>query len=318
MAQTDGAVMVAVTALGAGDSPRLRGLDLAHVQLLAENFDDLPPLLVQRSTMRIVDGTHRLAAARLNGAELLPVRWFEGSDADAFVTAVRLNTGQGLPLAGRERATAAARILVSHPDWSDRWIASVCGVAPRTVAALRRRPTGDRQRSDVRSEMRTGRDGRRRPLSAEAGRRIAAEIMRRHPQSSLRAVAQQAGISVGTALDVRRRLAEEDGTAVPEPVRVAAPAPVAVPPALPGPARPETAGEQLAHLVRDPSLKYSSQGRALLRLASATLAFTEQAETIAGSTAGHTRESLRLVARACAEGWARFGEYVASEADSVA
>ncbi|MFE2016887.1 ParB N-terminal domain-containing protein [Streptomyces sp. NPDC059499] len=314
MAQTDGAVMVAVTALGVGDSPRLRGLDLAHVQLLAENLHDLPPLLVQRSTMRIVDGRHRLAAARLNGVELLPVRWFEGSDADAFVAAVRLNTGQGLPLAGHERATAAARILASHPDWSDRWIASVCGVAPRTVAGLRRRPTGDRQRSDVRSEMRTGRDGRRRPLSAEAGRRIAAEIMRRHPRESLRTVARQAGISVGTALDVRRRLAEEDGTAAPEPTRVAAPAP----PALPGPACPETARDQLARLVRDPSLKYSSQGRALLRLASATLAFTEQAETIAGSTAGHSRESLRLVARACAEGWARFGEYVASEADSVA
>lgn len=137
MAQTDGAVMVPVTALGAGDSPRLRGLDLAHVQLLAENLGDLPPLLVHRPTMRIVDGRHRLAAARLNGEELLPVRWFEGSDADAFVAAVRLNTVQGLPLAGYERSTAAQRILLSHPERSDRWIASVCGVAPRTVAALR-------------------------------------------------------------------------------------------------------------------------------------------------------------------------------------
>uniref|UniRef100_A0AAU3GVA5 ParB/RepB/Spo0J family partition protein n=1 Tax=Streptomyces sp. NBC_01401 TaxID=2903854 RepID=A0AAU3GVA5_9ACTN len=311
MAQTDGAVMVPVTALGAGDSPRLRGLDLAHVQLLAENLGDLPPLLVHRPTMRIVDGRHRLAAARLNGEELLPVRWFEGSDADAFVAAVRLNTVQGLPLAGYERSTAAQRILLSHPERSDRWIASVCGVAPRTVAALRRRcPTDDEQQLDVR----TGRDGRRRPLSAEAGRRIATEIMRRDPQASLRTVARQAGISVGTALDVRRRLAGEAGTA-PGPVPGSESAPVA---AAPVAVRPETIRGELARLVRDPSLKYSGQGRALLRLASATLAFTEQAETIAGATAGHSRQSLHLVARACAEGWARFGEYVASEPDSVA
>ncbi|MEU2251333.1 ParB N-terminal domain-containing protein [Streptomyces sp. NPDC019224] len=314
MAQTDGApVMVPVTDLGAGDSPRLRGLDLAHVQLLAENLDDLPPLLVQRSTMRIVDGRHRLAAARLRGARMLPVRWFDGSDAEAFVAAVRVNTGQGLPLAGHERSNAAERILSSHPDRSDRWIAAICGMAPRTVAALRlRRSTGDEQQSDVR----TGRDGRRRPLSAQAGRRIAAEIMRQNPQASLRTVAQQAGISVGTALDVRRRLAEETGSAAPLPPRVAGPAPAAGPaaPAL----CPQTIRGELSRLIRDPSLKYSGQGRALLRLAAATLAFTEQAETIAGATADHSRESLGLIARACAEGWTRFGECVVSDADSVA
>ncbi|MBM7437315.1 ParB/RepB/Spo0J family partition protein [Streptomyces sp. HB132] len=309
-AQPDGTVMLPVTALGIGDSPRLRGLDLSHVQSLADSFDDLPPLLVQRSTMRIVDGRHRLAAARLNGARTLPALWFQGSDADAFVTAVRLNNGRGLPLGGHERSTAAARILASHPHRSDRWIASVCGVAPRTVAALRRRPTGDERQLD----MRTGRDGRRRPLSAEPGRRIAAEIMRREPEASLRTVARQAGISVGTALDVRRRLAEEDGTATPEPPPLPA-APVAAPS---GPVSPAAVREQLDRLVRDPSLRYSSQGRALLRLASATLAFTEQAEAIAGSTAGHSRESLHLIARACAEGWARFGEYVVPEADSAA
>ncbi|MEU1483173.1 ParB/RepB/Spo0J family partition protein [Streptomyces sp. NPDC005752] len=311
MAQTDGADMVPVTALGVGDSPRLRGLDLSHVQLLAEHLDDLPPLLVQRSTMRILDGRHRLAAARLNGTELLPVRWFDGSDEDAFVAAVRLNRGQSLPLAGVERSTAATRIPTSHPHRSDRWIASVCGVAPRTVAALRRRPTGDEQQLD----MRTGRDGRRRPLSAEAGRRIATEIMRRQPEASLRTVARQAGISVGTALDVRRRLAEEGGTASPAQSPGAAPAPSAD---APGIVCPSLIRHQLNRLVRDPSLRYSSQGRALLRLASATLAFTEQAETIAGATAGHSREPLHLVAQACAQGWARFGSYVAPDADTVA
>ncbi|MFJ3699740.1 MULTISPECIES: ParB N-terminal domain-containing protein [unclassified Streptomyces] len=309
MARTDGADMVPVTALGVGDSPRLRGLDLAHVQLLAENTDGLPPLLVQRSTMRVVDGRHRLAAARLNGTRQLPVRWFDGSDTEAFVAAVRLNSGRGLPLAGVERSAAAARILISHAHRSDRWIASVCGVAPRTVAALRRRPTGDEQQLD----MRTGRDGRCRPLSAEAGRRIATAIMRQQPEASLRTIARQAGISVGTALDVRRRLADEDGTASPGPARGTGPAPAAEAPAI----RPALIKEQLDRLVRDPSLRYSSQGRALLRLASATLAFTEQAETIAGATAGHSRESLHLVAEACAQGWARFGSYVAPDADTT-
>ncbi|MEV0041362.1 ParB N-terminal domain-containing protein [Streptomyces sp. NPDC050804] len=289
-AMTDhGVATVAITALAEGDSPRLGGLDMAHVRLLAERLDVLPPVLIHRATMRVVDGRHRVAAARSHGLEHVPVRWFEGSDDEAFVAAVRLNASHGLPLAGHERAAAAQRILASHQERSDRWIASVCGVAPRTVAALRARTAPE---GTTAAGFRIGRDGRRRPLSARAGRERAQEIMVREPQASLRAVARRAGISVGTALDVRRRLAAEPKDA-------------------PAAASADILRPRLEQLLRDPSLRYNDQGRTLLRLATSTLAFMERPDSIAQAAASHSRESLQLVARACAEGWQRFGAQVA-------
>lgn len=282
------AASVATAALAEGDSPRLGGLDMVHVRSLADRVDAMPPLLVRRAGMRVIDGHHRLAAARSRGLDRVPVRWFEGSDDEAFVAAVRLNSSHGLPLAPHERAAAARRLLDSCPERSDRWVASVCGVAPRTVAALRARTASEGETAGYR----VGRDGRRRPLSAREGRERAREIMTREPQASLRAVARRAGISVGTALDVRRRLAAEPEEALP-----AAPA--------------DSLRPRLEQLLRDPSLRYNDQGRTLLRLVTSTLAFMERPDSAAQAAASHSREALQLVARACAEGWQRFGAQVA-------
>ncbi|MFV2115717.1 transcriptional regulator protein [Micromonospora sp. LOL_025] len=293
---------VEVGSLRDGLSPRLTGISPAHVQRLAGLTDDLPPIVVHRSSRRVIDGSHRLAAARARGERIVPVVYFDGSDADAFVAAVRLNAAHGMPLPAQDRSAAARRILTTHPHWSDRWIASVCRVAPRTVAALRGGSTDD----DGRLNARLGRDGRSHPVSAEAGRRLAADIMRRQPDVSLREVARRAGISVGTAFDVRRKLATADATD-------AHPAPTTAPV---DPARPETepasaVRERLAVLVRDPSLRYTDQGRALLRLASATLAFAPRTELIAEAVPGHCRGSLHAVAVACAGSWRAFAEELA-------
>lgn len=292
--------LVEAAGLSAGFSPRLGGTDPAHSRQLADVVDELPPIVVQRSSMRVVDGMHRLEAARSRGERYVPVVFFDGSDEEAFVAAVQLNVRHGMPLSAEDRATAAGRILASHPEWSDRRIASLCGVAPKTVAAQRRRSMDDRQRLNIR----IGRDGRRHPVSAEDGRRLATEIMRAEPGVSLREVARRAGISVGTAMDVRRRIAAQDDAADPAtPPRSAA--------AEPPPAPPESElaiRSRLEHLIQDPSLRYTERGRALLRLASATLAFIGRSDAVAESIPGHCRESLRTVAQACASGWREFGD----------
>jgi hypothetical protein len=60
-------VAVPVLSLRPADSPRLNGEDKAHIARLAEMDTPLPPILVDRRTMRVIDGMHRLMAASLLG-----------------------------------------------------------------------------------------------------------------------------------------------------------------------------------------------------------------------------------------------------------
>lgn len=271
-----------------GLSPRLDGVDAAHVRRLAQLAADLPPLVVHRDTMRVVDGAHRLAAAQSRGQQLVPAVYFDGTDDEAFVVGIHLNAIHGKALRARDRTAAVQRILADHPNWSDRWIASVCGVAPRRVAALRKGSADHDQPLNAR----VGRDGRLRPLSTQEGRRLAEEIMLGEPEASLRQVARRAGVSVGTALDVRRRLRAVPNGGVADSGRITTP----------------TVRDQLEWLAREPSLRYTDRGRALLRLVSATLAFLDQSGPVAGAVPGHCRRPLDAVVRACAAGWLDFAE----------
>ena len=89
---------VPVAALLPADSPRLSGADAVHVARLAETESPLPPILVNRATMQVVDGTHRLLAAALRGQSVIDVEFFDGTAEDAFLRAVEVNVTHGLPL----------------------------------------------------------------------------------------------------------------------------------------------------------------------------------------------------------------------------
>ncbi|MGW0432212.1 ParB/RepB/Spo0J family partition protein [Micromonospora sp. NPDC003197] len=299
---------VDIDLLRRGLSPRLDGIDTTYVRHLAGLPEELPPLVVHRATMRVMDGLHRLAAARSHGERQVPVVYFEGSYDEAFVVAVRLNAIHGRALRTQDRAAAVRRILSTHPHCSDRWIAAMCGVAPRTVARLRQESADDQQRLTTR----IGRDGRRHPLSAQEGRRVAEQIMREEPDVSLREVARRAGVSVGTALDVRRRLL------------ATSPALVSQAGGTPRPERQWATGdagrtavprirEQLEWLTREPALRYTDQGRALLRLVSTTLAFLDRSGPMTDAVPDHCQRSLHAVARACASGWLDFAEQLNDE-----
>ena len=115
-------------------TPRLGGPSGNHVRALARlDHDSLPPVLVHRPTMRVLDGVHRLGAAALRGDTTTTVRYVNGSIADAFVLAVRANVAQGLPLSPAERVAAARQVIASHSQWSDRAIASAVGLSHQTV-----------------------------------------------------------------------------------------------------------------------------------------------------------------------------------------
>jgi ParB-like chromosome segregation protein Spo0J len=186
----------------------VRGIDRRHVAALAEVPDSWPPIVVSRRDGSVIDGLHRVAAARQLGLERLCAVFFDGSPDDEYVEFVRCNVGHGLALTLDERRAAARRILLTHADLSDRGVASVCGLSPKTVGRLRR--TTDEARgaegTDARVTRRVGRDGRQRPVDASAARVRIAQELERQPDASLRTIASAVGVSPETVRTVREKL----------------------------------------------------------------------------------------------------------------
>ncbi|MBO4159722.1 ParB/RepB/Spo0J family partition protein [Micromonospora antibiotica] len=272
----------------------------------------LPPIIVHRQTMRVVDGWHRLQAAGIRGDATIPVRFFDGNEQDAFVLAVRLNAKHGLPLSAADRRAAAERIVASHPSWSNRAIAAVVGIADKTVASIRR------QRNEgVASEVsRVGLDGRTRPVSSADGRRRAGEFIARHPDASLREIARSVGISPGTARDVRTRLERgEDPVATKQrdtdarqdtaPVRQ-----VTRPPRDDLAAR-RTSVEQptpVLDLRRDPRLRFTDAGRLLLRFLEFRALDELQRRRLLEAVPTYQSGAVARIARECARSWQMFAD----------
>jgi hypothetical protein len=193
-----------VHALSPGPHLRQGGIDAAHVQLLidASELAELPPILVQKDGWRVIDGLHRLEVAKSRGDHSVKARFVDCSDAEALVLAMKANSAHGLPLSKADRVSGAERVLSAHPEWSDRAIATVTGLSGKTIASLRARSEG----GEPAGGKRLGRDGKLRSVTAGEGRRRAAEYINAHPNATLREVARETDVSLGTVHDVRARL----------------------------------------------------------------------------------------------------------------
>lgn len=321
---------VLIESLLPADSPRSQGEDGAHARMLANMDAPLPPILVHRGTMRVIDGMHRLRAAILRGDECIAVRFFEGSADLAFVIAVESNVTHGLPLSLADRESAAARIICSHPHWSDRVIASATGLASKTVGAIRQRSNMDVPHVDAR----IGRDGRIRPLNCAEGRRLASQIITNNPDASLREIAKSAGISPATARDVRDRLARGDDP-LPLRQRVVAEAPDAepetdteteaepatIPRTVPRTSRRAPLPDRsaiLQNLRRDPALRFTESGRALLRWLDNQAGGPDGWERLLADIPTHCTYVVADIARSVAEDWLEFAEQLKLRAVSSA
>jgi ParB-like nuclease domain len=297
---------VPVSSLLSGLSPRQHGEDPEHVRLLAQVPTPLPPILVQRGTMRVIDGMHRLRAARMAGRETIDVRFFDGTEAEVLAAALKANTGHGLPLTLADRQAAASRLIALVPRQSDRWIAEVTGLAPGTVAAVRRR---DGQAGL--DGTRLGRDGRERPVDIAERRKIASDAIIAHPGASLRTIAALAGLSPGTVRDVRQRLSRGEDPVARKPPAGGQQRPVAAPgPGSPGrhapggPAGPPR--DRLAllrDLRRDPSLRFTEQGRRLLEWLTIRAAGPSGLDSLIDPLPAHCAYIVVGIARQCADEW---------------
>lgn len=288
---------------------RIDGENVRHVECLANVVGSLPPIVVHRSTMRVIDGMHRLRAAILTNQTWVDVHFFDGTEYESFVLWVKLNSAHGLPLSREDRLAAAKRILRECPAWSDRAIAVLAGVSPKTVGAARRRASEEIPQSDGRR----GRDGRIRPVSTARGRRLAGRLLADFPHASLREIASASGVSVGTVRDVRQRLAV--GNDVVPPGRATAPNGRAV--GRPSdqrtlPVEPDSSFRLLQDLKRDPSLRFSERGRVLLRSLEANISPTTTWFRFAEIVPVHCRSSVARAARQCAASWLHFAQQLES------
>jgi ParB-like chromosome segregation protein Spo0J len=239
--------------------------------------------------MRVIDGMHRLRAAKCRGQTEIAVQFFDGTEQDALVLAVQANIAHGLPLSLAERKAAAARIVLSHEQWSDRKIASVTGLAPSTVGAIRSCSTG----TDRHANTRIGRDGKERRLDTATGRAQVIKLMEEKPNAPIREIARLAGVAPSTAQDVRSRL--RDGKdPVPTGKRAAGRSPrYSSPPSL-------------ERVKQDPALRYNEAGRILLRLLHAQV-FLQQASTrLVSAVPAHSAKAIAELAHRAADTWRDF------------
>jgi ParB-like chromosome segregation protein Spo0J len=185
--------VVALAELSVGYSPRQVRLDQDHVAALVEVVDRLPPVVVDERTMTVIDGLHRLEAARRAGRSEISALFFHGDETEAMVLAVQSNVKHGKPLSRSERQAAARALLARCPECSDRWLGEICGLSHATVARLRQASGA------AASGVRTGRDGRRRPVDPVPGQAAVLKVLEGDPAASARQAAGAAGVAPSTA-----------------------------------------------------------------------------------------------------------------------
>lgn len=103
----------------------IRTLDQEHVDALAKAYmagQYVPPILVavgEGGRLELVDGHHRLQAAKIANVKRLQLSEFEGSEQERIAEAIR--SSQGRSLSATERARAYQRLRAN--GWSDKEIA---------------------------------------------------------------------------------------------------------------------------------------------------------------------------------------------------
>ncbi|MFD8571748.1 ParB N-terminal domain-containing protein [Streptomyces sp. NPDC059639] len=305
---------VRIDSLVLSDSPRLDAEDPVHVRVLAEAGDRLPPITVHRPTLRVIDGAHRVRAALLNGQTEITARLLDCDPADAFVLSVRANIAHGLPLSRADRAAAAARIVLTHPQWSDSAVAAATGISDKTASRIRAQSSAA---DATQPSTRIGRDGRVRPVDSAQRRRHAAAIFLERPDAGLREVARATGLSPATVRNVRQRI-DRGEDPVPGRYRTAqddertGTSSVAAGSARQRPPTPApdhlvrgTVDRQklLAKLSGDPSLRHTEAGRRALRWLHQYSVDGASIETLGSGLPCHWAPEVADLARSCAATW---------------
>lgn len=300
---------------------RQSGTDAAHVRLLADTAASvrLPSILVQKRSFRIIDGMHRVEVAKLRGEWNISARLVDCTDEEALVLAVKSNTQHGLPLSRADRISGAKRILTNHPDWSDRVLAGITGLSAKAIASLRNNASG----GPPPHLKRLGLDGKRRPVVAGEGRRRAAEYISAHPDASLRQIARETDVSLGTVHDVRERIRRgaldvpedasqptvRDEGSMSERASVKSFPPPSLPPRTGTSSIQQLAWPAIsAKLTGDPTLRYTDGGRAFLRWMSVHSMQADEWREFIDAIPQRWLKEVSQIALSMSEEWGEFAQ----------
>lgn len=195
-----------------------RALNVDHVERLAEVLSRCPPILIGADGT-LVDGQHRVAAARQLGIDELPALRLPPSDTYGaeLIRAIEANTCHGLPLTRQERRDSITAVLGLRSELSDREIARICGVSRSVVATIRSTDARSGGSSDH-VNGRVGGDGKRYGSAPTRWRAHLEALVRIDPSTGVRSLAERTGASVG-AVQARRRNVLEQLDAEPRMVR---------------------------------------------------------------------------------------------------
>ncbi|WP_405778325.1 winged helix-turn-helix transcriptional regulator [Streptomyces sp. NBC_00859] len=149
------------------------------------------------------------------------------------------------------------------------------------------------------------------------GRSRAADLIRDDPGLSLREIARRAGISLGTARDVKQRLLQGLDP-VPAGQRQESPAGAAGQPSLEVSAALGERRRLLTRLSRDPSMRHSSAGRVLLRMLITHHAGDCAWPRLAAAIPSHSAPAILALARNCAADWGSLADHIETLQDRQA
>ena len=192
--------------------PAIRsGLDDAHIARIADVADRWPPVVLQTGTHVLIDGAHRIEAARRNGATTIAAVFVDVDDSELLAVRAERNAAHGLPLSLDERRAIALGLLAQQ-RWSNGRIASASGLSRRTIGRYREETFPGGAEHHLETGTRLGLDGKHYPVDTDARRERAQTILAQQPDRPVTAVAEEVGLSLSTIYELRKKQPEREPT----------------------------------------------------------------------------------------------------------
>lgn len=117
------------------------------IEFYAEIFDNLPPVIIQKDTSVLIDGFHRIEAAKYLKRDSIEVEEIAIPDFELFAEACRRNSAHGLALTKDERNEAIVKLY--KDGWKQGALAQMWGIDHGQISRI----VGAKERTEKIKEM---------------------------------------------------------------------------------------------------------------------------------------------------------------------